>query len=65
MQEGDGGQEDSWGMPNMYISGVPNSSSLPLSLSALVGSTGPHPGGESGWCNGLAEALGEIWATAL
>ena len=42
-----------------------DSSSLSLSLSALVGSTAPHPAGELGWSDGLENVLGEVWATAL
>ena len=41
------------------------SSSLSLSLSALVGSTAPHPEGEPGRSDALAGVLGEVWATAL
>ena len=42
-----------------------DSSSLSLSLSALVGSINPHPAGEPGRYDGLVEDLGEVWATAL
>ena len=49
------------------ICGVLDSSSLSfsLSLSALVGSTAPHPAGEPGWSDVLAGVLDEVWATAL
>ena len=42
-----------------------DSSSLSLSLSALVGSINPHPAGEPGRYDGLVEDLREVWATAL
>ena len=48
------------------ICGVLDSSStLSLSLSALVGSTAPHPAGEPGRSDALAGVLGEVWTTAL